>query len=139
MLSIISSNPSIVQVEDVRQLKVLGINFMIVGCQCGRHDNGVCCTLKHALLCPRAIFNNFDAVVIALTCLDVSLKLSWLEGINTLHLPNVIVLKMCMTSTYHSPQSSPITKLDMPKLKKAVYNYATSESSNSPEAHLQEA
>jgi hypothetical protein len=108
-------------VEDARQLKALGINFMIVGCRwgCGRHDDSARCTFKHALLCPRAIFNNFNAVAIMLTHLDLSVKLSWLEGVDTLCLPNVTVLKMCMTSTYHSPQSSPITKLDAPKLEKA--------------------
>jgi hypothetical protein len=120
-LSIVSSNPSIVRVEDTRQLRALGINFMIVGCWwgCGRHDDSARCTLKHALLRPRAIFNDFDAVAIMLTCLDLSVKLSWLEGVDTLCLPNVTVLKMRTTSTYHSPQSSPVTKLDAPRLKKA--------------------
>jgi hypothetical protein len=54
-----------------------------------------------------------------LTRLDLSVKLSWLEGIDTLRLPNVTVLKMRTTSAYHSPQSSPVTKLDAPRLEKA--------------------
>ncbi|KAF8230977.1 hypothetical protein L208DRAFT_1399664 [Tricholoma matsutake] len=64
-------------------------------------------TLPRALLHQNAMFKNFNGVATELTHLDLSIKISWPEGVDSLHFPNVIALRLRMTTTHHYPRLLP--------------------------------
>lgn len=119
MLTIITKNPSIVRVESPRHLAYLSLDLGRVGCrECRKDRNHAQHTLQHMVTRPGTMFDNFGGIASGLTDLDLSVKVSWLDGTPLLQFPNLTRFKLRTTNPTCEPVSGPVTALHLPKVER---------------------
>jgi hypothetical protein len=82
------------------------------------------------------MFDDFGGLATGLTCLELSVKVSWLDGTNILHFPNLTVFNLRTTNPTRQPTSAPVTTLQLPKVEKSQLFLCDTRTINFVESYL---